>query len=306
MFREKLGRGGSSLFNASYFVLFFCLLVAYFVGIRAIYGIFRFGSAIFWLSVCGMGLCLAFGFKVAAKVNACLTYTMFALFLFLAAKTIASPGMPLTETMNFGAAIFALPVVICSYCFHGAIPLICQQLDGNWRCVRKAIVLGALFPMLFNLSILLIGFRVLTPGDLAEGAKNGWPVFVAMAHRFSSHAFIDIGNLFSIFAILSSLVGVTTTMRGAVRDVCGNRGKPVPVVEFAVILFMPVMVALHWPKIFIKALEFSGGILSNFMVGILPIVVLIKERRLNWKDGVLLAVFLCIFCIEGIGLILHW
>jgi tyrosine-specific transport protein len=304
MFRSKLGPWGTAIFNLSYFTLFFCLLVAYWSGTRAILGIFPLSNVTFLASLCGVACCLMAGFKVAGPANTCLTYCIVISFLCLAARTFASSGGNLTETMEFGAAISALPIVVCSYCFHGAIPLICQQLGGDGKMIKKAVILGVLFPLIFNVSILFIGFRVLTSQDLAEGAKNGWPVFVALANKFSSQSFVTIGNLFSIFAILSSLIGVTTTVRGAMRDVCANC-KISWIVEFAAILLMPLAVAFFCPGIFIKILEFSGGILSNLMVGILPIAVLIRERRMNWKHSLLFTVFLCIFLMEGAKLIVR-
>jgi hypothetical protein len=62
------------------------------------------------------------------------------------------------------------------------------------------------------------------------------------------------------------------------------------------------MVAYLCPKIFLKALDFSGGILSNLMVGILPIAVLIRERKLNFQYFALLLIFLWIFILELIRL----
>ncbi|MDR3144429.1 MAG: hypothetical protein LBT64_02930 [Puniceicoccales bacterium] len=298
MFREKLGHRTTVIFNFSYFTLFFCLLVAYWSGTRSILSIFSPGNVMFSLSVGAVLCCLIFGFRVAGPMNSLLTFCMAVSFACMCAKTFASRGVPLAETINFKSAAFALPIIVLSYCFHGAIPLICRQLEYSKKMVKNAIILGALFPLIFNVSILFIAFRVLTPHDLAMGEANGWPVFVALANKFSSGSFVYLGNLFSIFAILSSLVGVTITTSGAVRDVWRGGVKMSRAAEVFVLLLLPLSVAVSCPKIFIRILEFSGGILSNFMVGILPIAVLIREKKMNWKYAALLAVFLFILCVE--------
>jgi tyrosine-specific transport protein len=286
------------LFNASYFLLFFCLLVAYWNGTAAILGKFPFGHQLFpliiFLSIC----CLLFGFRVAGPVNTLLTACMAVSFLCLGAETFSAGGIALMERMNFAAVAASLPIVVCSYCFHGAIPTICRQLEYDKKMINWAVICGILFPLAFNLGVLFIGFRALTAQDLAIGAQNGWPVFVALAGKLSSRRIAVIGNAFSLFAILSSLVGVTTTMKGAIREICGNRQKAVPVIEFAVILLLPLFVSTVCPGIFLRTLEFSGGILSNLMVGILPIIVLIREGRMGRGYGALLLVFLLIFALE--------
>ncbi|MDR1432805.1 MAG: hypothetical protein LBI61_00480 [Puniceicoccales bacterium] len=305
MFKTKLGPLGAALFNCSYFVLFFCLLVAYWAGTRAIFGAFSLGNAALWLTICAIACCLIFDFRAAGPINTLLTVGLLLSFACLGLKTFACHGGNLMETINFRAAAAALPIVICSYCFHGAIPLICHQLNCDRKMIGAAVICGIFFPLMFNLCILFVGFRVLSASDLAEGAANGWPLFVALANKLSAKSFFLLGNLFSIFAILSSLVGVTTTMKGAVADICGSRKKTSAFIEFAVILLLPLSVAIYCPKIFISTLEFSGGILSNLMVGILPLAALIRAKAMNWKYALLLALFVNIFCLELAKLIAH-
>jgi tyrosine-specific transport protein len=306
MFRNRLGARVAAIFNFSYFTLFFCLLVAYWAGSRTVLSIFPSGCVVFSLTILTIACCLVFGFRAASAVNSLLTVCMGLVFLCLCAKTLAWNGIKLADTINFKAALSALPIVILSYCFHGAIPLICQQLNRDMRAVKIAVVFGALCPLIFNISILFVAFRLLTPNDLALGEANGWPVFVALANKFSSNVFHALGNLFSIFAILSSLVGVTITTSGAVRDVCPARWKTLSrTVEFFVVLLLPLAVAMSHPRIFIRILEFAGGILSNLMVGILPIAALIRVKRANWKHAALLVIFAYILCLELSKLIPH-
>ncbi|MDR1401839.1 MAG: hypothetical protein LBI81_02695 [Puniceicoccales bacterium] len=298
MFRAKLGPWGGALFNGCYFVLFFCLLVAYWTGTRAVFNALSLGSGAFGLAIFVIACCLAFGFRIAGPVNTLLTACLFLSFLCLGLKTFTSIGRNLTEAMNFRAATAALSIIVCSYCFHGAIPLICRQLNYDKKMVNAAVICGILLPLLVNICILFIGFRVLSAKELAEGAANGWPLFVALGNKLSTKSFFVLGNLFSIFAIFSSLVGVTTTMKGAVADICGGHKKISTMVEFIAILLLPLAIAIYCPGIFISALEFSGGILSNLMVGILPLAALIRARALNWKYAILLAIFLWIFGLE--------
>ncbi|MDR1413575.1 MAG: hypothetical protein LBI56_01370 [Puniceicoccales bacterium] len=302
MFKSKLGHAGGVVFNCCYFILFFCLLVAYWTGTRAILNAFSLGSWSLWATIFAVGCCLCLGFRVAGPLNTLLTTCMALAFLYLGWETFATAGGNFLGAMNFRAATAALPIVVCSYCFHGAIPLICRQLNCDRKMIDAAIITGVVLPLMFNIAILFIGFRVLSPQELAEGAANGWPLFVALENKLSSRVFFVTGNLFSIFAILSSLVGVTTTMKGALADAINVGNKMLFPLEFAVILLLPLAIAILCPQIFIGTLEFSGGILSNLMVGILPALALIRGRIMDWKRSILLAIFLWIFGLEIIKL----
>jgi tyrosine-specific transport protein len=303
-FAMKLGKFGANLFNASYFLLFFCLLVAYWNGTGAILEKFPIGRQLFFLIICLSICCLFFGFRVAGPVNTFLTICMGASFLWLGAETLSMESVNLAETMNFGAVAASLPIVVCSYCFHDTIPTICRQLEYNKMAIKWAVICGILFPLTLNVGVLFIGFRVLSAHDLAIGAQNGWPVFVALADKLSSRTIAVAGNAFSLFAILSSLVGVTTTMSGAVREIFADRRRVLSAVKFVIILLLPLLISATCPGIFLRTLEFSGGILSNLMVGILPIAVLIRERRIGCGYGAVLLIFLLIFCLE-INNLLH-
>ena len=65
---------------------------------------------------------------------------------------------------------------------------------------------------------------------------------------------------------------------------------------------VPFFVAMLCPGIFIKILGFAGGILVNILVGLLPIIVFVKNRIANWKHMLLLAIFASTFCVELVKL----
>jgi tyrosine-specific transport protein len=298
MFSARLGPKWAKLFNSTYLVLFFCLLVAYWSGTRATFGIFKYQNLAFSLTIVAVVLCLKFGFKVAGPVSSFLTICMSIFFVCLVLCAIGGEGEGLLRPMNFGKITGTLPIVICSYGFFCAIPLVCRELNYDRRKVKQAIAMGTTLPLIFNLVVLAIGFRMLTQRELAEGAANGWPLFIALSKKLSMQSFVIIGNLFSIFAILSSLIGVSVAVQGAVRDIIKTKANPLFFAEFAAVLLTPVVVSVRCPGIFIKTLEFSGGILVNFMVCMFPIIVLIKERSMDLWYTALFLISFWIFYIE--------
>jgi amino acid permease len=150
----------------------------------------------------------------------------------------------------------------------------------------------------FNLATIAIGFSVLTQEELAEGAANGWPVFVALKNKLGSESLSVLGNLFSVFAILSSLFGVTSAMKGAFFDPCGKQKVLAMIVEFIVILTVPVTVAICCPGIFLSVLSFAGGILVNILAGLLPVLLYVKQKPTSWWHMLLIAIFAFVLYVE--------
>ncbi|MDR2737934.1 MAG: hypothetical protein LBB18_03280 [Puniceicoccales bacterium] len=305
MVAEKLGKFGGKLFTSTLTVLIFCLLVAFWIGAYRTLGVFPLRSVTMIASIICAAICLGYGFKIAGPVNTVLTSCMALSFICLTFRTIAGGNMNLLDLVNFKAAAIAMPIVMCSYGFFPVIPLACRYLDNDRKAIKKAVIFGATLPIIFNITTLAISFSVLTQQELAEGAANGWPVFVVLKNKLGSEALIVLGNLFSIFAILSSLFGVTTSMRGAFFDVCKGHGILTRFVEFVAILVIPLSAAISRPRIFIKILEFAGGILVNVLAGIIPVMVFAKGKSFNWKYVLLFGIFGYVFYMELINLFSH-
>ncbi|MDR1433205.1 MAG: hypothetical protein LBI61_02585 [Puniceicoccales bacterium] len=305
MFTEKLGTVGGRLFTLTYATLIFCLLVAFWTGTTRTFEVFSFGNVAVIAVFIGTACCLGFGFSFAAPLNTFLTTCMGLAFLCLVGKTIVSRSVSPLDMVNFKAAALAMPMVMCSYGFFPVIPMVCQLFENDRKMVSKAIIWGASLPIIFNLTILAVSFSALTQQELANGAANGWPVFVALKNKLQVDSLAVLGNLFSIFSILSSLLGVTTSMKGAFMDIGKSWPTLARVAEFVVVLIVPFLVAMLCPGIFIKILGFAGGILVNILVGLLPIIVFMKNRTMNWKHTLLLAIFFCTFCVELVNLFYH-
>ncbi|MDR1401877.1 MAG: hypothetical protein LBI81_02895 [Puniceicoccales bacterium] len=298
MFTAKLGPLAGRLFTLTYALLIFCLLVAFWTGTAGTFKIFSLGNVAMGLVLICAACCLEFGFAFASPLNSFLTFCMILTFLCLVGKAIISGNVSPLDMINFKEAAYALPIVMCSYGFFPVIPLICRQFKNDKKMIGKAIIWGAALPIIFNLTILAVSFSVLSQQELAEGAANGWPVFVALKNKLKVDSLVIWGNLFSIFSILSSLLGVTTSMKGAFMGICKNRTTLARITELVVVLLVPFFVAMLCPGIFIKILGFAGGILVNILVGLLPIIVLLKNRIINWKHLPLFAIFSYTFYVE--------
>ncbi|MDR1438392.1 MAG: hypothetical protein LBI69_05065 [Puniceicoccales bacterium] len=297
-FRRHLGKVGFGIFSIAYFTLFFCLLVAYWSGMRSLFAAYHLAGP---FTVGSVGLILFLLRRRTSQMGKLINLLVFGLFISffgLIFATLFYGGDGAAQGANWHCIYGGLPIIFCSYGFQAAIPIVCHRLQFHRRDIRHALIWGTFFPLIFNLAILFIAYRVLSFDALAEGAARGLPVFLLFREYLCAPVFSILGESFSFFAIGSSLLGVTMTFSHALDDTaqksrrCGGNLT----VFFAVLL--PLLIAVYWPNLFISTLEMAGGIFLNLIGGILPMVVLLKYRGIRWQSSVYLAGFLCILAVE--------
>jgi tyrosine-specific transport protein len=291
LFLKTLGKPGVIIFSTAYFTLFFCLLVAYWTGLGSIFAKVSFpcrGALLLVVTVL-----LFHGFRSIGPLNVVLTGGFIIAFGALIFSIFQVKGKALAGIGDWGILNRSLAVILCSYGFHGAVPFVCSQLDFDRKSIGKAIILGTFFPFLFNVIILWASFRALSPEELTRGLEQGLPVFAILGQKEGMELCSLWGQIFSFFAIITSLIGVSLTMGNALQDCFSGRVMKLPIIGISVLL--PFAISFYNPSIFIRTLEFAGGILLNIIAGILPLIARIRARKSNlFRDVELLIVFLSI------------
>jgi tyrosine-specific transport protein len=293
LFQKVLGKPGMIVFCVAYFTLFFCLLVAYWTGLGSL-----FAPVMFPCRGCLVGLVallLFQGFRSIGPFNALLTWGFIIAFVALIFLMLrVENGM----TMAIGdLAILnrSLSVILCSYGFHAAVPFLCKELNFDKKMIRKAIFWGTLFPFFFNIIIVFVSFRALSVEELQGGLARGLPVFALLCEKEGMQLCAQWGQIFSFFAIITSLIAVSLTTGNALQD-CFS-GKLVRIFPIIVTVGLPFVISIYNPSIFIRTLEFAGGICLNVIAGILPLVAKIKNGKFHPLDILLLAGFLYVLVV---------
>ncbi|MDR3274074.1 MAG: hypothetical protein LBS87_01945 [Puniceicoccales bacterium] len=300
LFHKYLGKGGALLFNISYFALAFCLLVAYWSGLHGILHNFNVGLPVTIM----IGVLIYYGLRNNLKflcgANSALTIGLILSFIFIVVASLRGESLSLFSSACWSQLPKSLPIILCSYGYHQVIPMICEQLDYDARSVNRALLCGTLFPLVFNIVILTVAFRLFSVDELSEAAKLELPVFVLLKQHFNSNFFTYAGRCFSLFAISTSLLAVSMAMRGALRDVF--RGKKVLQNSTEMLIIVPMFVAILKPELFFTLLGLCGGIFGNLMAGILPVTPFLGGKFFKLRYLLLWLVFVAIFIIECINL----
>jgi tyrosine-specific transport protein len=299
LFQTYLGRPGAILFNVSYFSLAFCLLVAYWSGLKGIFDTLNFGLVVVVIGVV-LFYCLRKNFKLLYQFNSIFTIGLIVCFILLIMASLGPSHASFFQFSDWMQLSQSLPLILCSFGYHQVIPMVCRQLDYDRQKINGALLIGTFIPLAFNLIILTVGFRLFSPEELSEAARLGVPVFVLLSEHFQSNLFLYIGQGFSFFAIITSLLGVSMAMHGALRDIFKDWKFLKQLVE--ILILIPLPIAMLKPQLFFVVLGIAGGIFGNLMAGLLPVTPFLLGKRFRFRYFILWLAFLAIFILECINL----
>jgi tyrosine-specific transport protein len=300
MVGKTLGRPGKIACWLFYLFLFYALLVAYIAGSGSLLASiveqhFQMslpswgGSLIFVLL---FGIIVFRGTRPVDLWNRFLMLFKIAAFLglvFLGASHVQGEYLMRSEPQY---AFFALPVLVISFGFHNMIPSITNYMGGNLKKVRQSILLGGLFALVIYLlwQIIVLGIVPMEgESGILNSLKNGEEASQAISGILGSSWASTFATLLAFFAILTSFLAQSLSLTHFLADglkVSYKRHEEGALIMLA--LLPPLLLAVYFPNIFFKALNFAGGICAVILFGVLPVLMVWKGRykknlKAPWK-----------------------
>jgi len=233
--------------------------------------------------------------------------TVFLLLVFIGA-TYIRPALLVQTDAKY--ALLSLPLLIISFGFHNMIPSLVTYLKGDIRRVKWTIVGGGIIAFAIYLiwEILVLGIVPIGGlNGLAANLKQDKEASQALATMVGSPAISVFAQALAFFAILTSFVAQALSLVHFLAD-----GMHIPYKNkengwlCVLALAPPLVLALIYPQLFFKALNFAGGICTVILFGFLPVMMVwIGRYRRKGKTSyevpggklTLFAIFLFALCI---------
>jgi len=287
---RTLGKPGKVACWILYLFLFYSLLLAYISGIGALSGkiLTQFfhipfpdwGGSLFFVLLFGWVVYLGTRpvdlwnrLLMVGKIGA------FCAFVFLGAQYV---DLSLLERSAPQYAVFALPILVISFGFHNMIPSLTDYLAGDTKRVVRAIIFGGLFALAIYLvwQVVVLGI-VPFEGDngilasLRGGEEAAQAVIGTLGASWASYC----TTFLAFFAILTSFLAQALGLSHFLADGLGVSHKRKEEFWLVVLtLVPPLLLAIAYPNIFLKALNFAGGICAVILFGIMPVLMVWRGR----------------------------
>jgi tyrosine-specific transport protein len=287
---QTLGWFGRALSWVVTLFLFYCILVAYYVGM---------GNQLACTVSCDFGLsCSSLQMMIAVLVftgaallmsaraidwsNRILMVGLVVSYAVLIALGLGTLQPKLLEHANWGPTPYMLPIIVLSFCYQIVVPSLVDYAQGNRRQLTQMILIGSAVPLvIYAFWQLVVVGNIPLEGDfgLLDSCRRGMLATHSLRELQCGSPIVKAGEAFVLFAIITSLITVGMGFRDFLADGLRlqNTGWRRLLVVFLA-LVPPLAFSLQDATVFLKALSLAGGFGVTILFGILPPVMAWRSR----------------------------
>lgn len=289
LYQNYLGFAGKWVAIIANLIILYGLLTAYLTGaatiIRNLFG----GVAVPHVCIMLIFFSLVTGLtvtniKMIRKYNVFLIILMwvsFAVIVFMSERYVKIERL---EYANWSLLPIAISVIVTSFHFHNIIPTVCQNLNWNSKVIWKTMLIGMIIGYVMNAIWAQVGIGALplkgSAVSLVSAFKHNLPATVPLAGEIKSSLFTIFSLLFALIAITTSYLANGTGLLAFITDLTENYFRiSNRILVIALSFGPPLIIAIMYPNIFLKALNVVGGVGIVVLFGILPSILAIIKAR---------------------------
>lgn len=294
MARHTLGNGGKFVSWVIYLFLLYTLTTAYIAGSGPIFLDFIQQVTGYTLPTWfgPFPLLLLFGLFVYQGARAVdyanrilmigLAFTFVLMIIFLTPEVKSSL---LTHT-QWCSVWIAVSIVSTSFGFHIIIPTLTDYLKRDVVQIRKVILIGSAIPLVVYIIWNFLALGIIPTEELTHGYQNGLDGATILSHLLGRSDLSLVARFFSLFAIITSFLGVSLSLRDFLSDGLNipktHKGKAM---LYLLTFVPPLLLALTDPRAFLDALEYAGAFGVVTLLAILPILMVWQGRYAQQRTG---------------------
>lgn len=279
---EAFGVLGKVVTWVTYIFLFYALLVAYTsvsgeISASFLSDIFfvqvpQWAASVFFVIL--FGIFIYFGTKPVDFFNRLLMAGLIVAYcgMILVGMEKVRPSFLLHSNLRY--MLVPLPVLVISFGFHNMIPSLTSYLKGDLARMRITIIGGSLIVLCIYLLWEIVILGVVSFGGEAgilQSYLHGHDASFMIREAFSSSVLVKFTHFFAFFAIVTSFLAQGLSLTHFIADGLKiTLSKSHNLWLCALALLPPFLLAMAYPNIFFKALNFAGGICAVILFGILP------------------------------------
>ena len=314
MSMQYLGKFGRVFSWVLYLFLFCCLTIAYISGGASLISSMFFGAGHYQVALVVFTLFFGgivfLGAKAVDRVNFFLMIGLIVSYLAFIALGAKFVHLEKLVYFNLPMAVAGLPVIFTSFSYQGILPTLTDYLKRDRKAIRMAILIGSTIPFIAYILWDLLIKGIIPIPELIAAKQQGLSAVEPLSRLVKHPVLVIAGQGFAFFALATSFLGVTLGLLDFLSDGLKMAKKGWRRLFLCLLIYVPTaLIALIDPYIFFKALEFAGGIGCVLLLGLLPVIMVLK-KRLKEKTieelpgGKLMLLVLLLFILFELGVTL--
>ncbi len=248
------------------------------------------------------------GTRIIGRINAILFVAMIVAYFALIGTGIFEVKAQLLTHTHWPTSFLAIPLLLTTFSFQTMLPSLTPYLKKDAWALRCVIISGTTITLIVYLiwQWLVLGIVPIDgPNSLIKALELGEPVTQFLREHVQSQKVSLIAEYFAFFALVTSFLGIALGLFDFLSDGLKIRNEGKGKVFLSLLVIIPTFIfAAYFERIFLLALDTSGGFGDSILNGIMPVVMVWVGRYVfkfpseNRTPGgkVLLISVLAFFC----------
>lgn len=299
MTSRLLGLPGKVISWCLYLFICYASIVAYSAeGGRLIAGAINHSSSFFISKEIGcvfftlvFGAVIYLGSKIVGRVNAILFIALIAAYFALVGIGSVEVKPDYLLNRRWSTALLALPLLLTSFSFQTMVPSLTPYLKKHANSLRLAIIGGTLIAFLVYAiwQALILGIVPVEGTDgLLDALSRGEPATLFIRQHVVGKWVAVIAEYFTFFAIVTSFLGIAMGLFDFLADGLGIKKERWGQLALGLLIVVPTIIfANMYERIFLLALDTTGGYGDTILNGLIPVtMVWIGRYKLGYGHAV--------------------
>lgn len=223
------------------------------------------------------GSIIYIGNRFVGRVNTILFVAMIAAYFALVGTGLAEVKTHLLEHRRWGTSILAIPLLLTTFSFQTMLPSLTPYLKRNVKALRWAIIGGTTITLTVYLiwQWMVLGIvPVSGPRSLLEALEVGEPITQFLREHVRSNWVSYLAEYFAFFALVTSFLGMALGLIDFLSDGLKIKKTGLGKVFLGLLIVVPTFIfAAYFERVFLLALDTSGGFGDSILNGIMPVLM---------------------------------
>ena len=217
------------------------------------------------------------GSQIVGRVNTILFLGMMIAYFALVGVGISEIQFDLLAHKKWITSFLAIPLLLTTFSFQTMLPSLTPYLKRNAKALRWAIIGGTTLTLCVYLLWQAIVMGIVPargPNSLLDALEAGEPITQFLRRHVRSDSLSVIAEFFAFFALVTSFLGITLGLFDFLADglKISKRGRGRWILS-ALIVLPTFIFATYFDRIFLVALDTSGGFGDAILNGIIPVLM---------------------------------
>ncbi len=255
------------------------------------------------------GSIVTIGSYFVGRVNTILFVGMIGAYFALIVTGLSETKFELLTHKRWSTSFLAIPLLLTTFSFQTMLPSLTPYLKSNAKALRWAVIGGTSLTFIVYVlwQWMVLGIvPVSGPNSLLKALEVGEPVTRFLREHVKADYVSTIAEYFAFFALVTSFLGIALGLKDFLADGLHIAKRGWGQILLGILLIIPTYIfAAYFDRIFLIALDSSGGFGDSILNGIMPVLMVwIGRYYLNfsheksyrvWGGKPLLIVIFCFF-----------